>query len=263
MPPTCVALPWWQSPLQRAPKETWRRDPQPRSVRAMPRPFDLQKETARDLSRVADAFVDADADLATKRGYLARLGAPATVLDVGCGQGRFLDVLAERGIEGLGLDASSDAVAACVARGLTVLQGDGLVLLRRLHEDRRKFAGVVLAHVVEHFDGATVAEWIAACARVVMPGGRLLVATPNSRSLIVLEEVFWLDPTHVRPYPRALLEKLGRDAGLQVVASYDDSTTVPRRSLLRRVLARLRSLLSGADRSAPLDSVVVFEKPKA
>ena len=229
----------------------------------MPRPFDPHKETPRDLSRIADVFVDTASDLATKRSYLAQFPAATNVLDVGCGQGRFLDVLRERGIEGLGLDASSDAVAACVARGHVAVHGDALVLLKRLHEERRKFSGVLLAHVVEHCDGAAAMEMVAACARVLAPGGRLLVATPNVRNRIVLEEVFWLDPTHVRPYPRALLEQIGREAGLEVVASYDDPTTLPRRSSWRRLVARLRSWISGADRSAPMDAVVVFEKSKA
>jgi SAM-dependent methyltransferase len=104
---------------------------------------------------------------------------------------------------------------------------------------------------------------IAACARVLEPGGRLLIATPNACNLIVLEETFWLDPTHVRPYPRALLERMGSAEGLHVVASYDDPTTSPRRPFLRRAIAQLRSWLSGADRSGPMDSVVVFEKPRA
>ena len=91
-------------------------------------------------------------------------------------------------------------------------------------------------------------------------GGRLLVVTPNSRNLIVLSEVFWLDPTHVRPYPRALVERLGRAAGFTTVASYDDPASVPHRGFVRRWLAALRSRLSGADRSAPMDSVVVFDK---
>ena len=229
----------------------------------MPRPFDPHKDTPRDLARIADPFVDAASDLATKRSYLAHFPAATNVLDVGCGQGRFLDLLKERGIEGLGLDASADAVAACVARGHVAVHGDASVLLKRLYEERRKFSGALLAHVVEHCDGAAAMALIAACARVLEPGGRLLIATPNVRNLIVLEEVFWLDPTHVRPYPRALLERMGREAGLDVMASYDDPTTLPRRSSWRRIVARLRSWISGADRSAPMDAVVVFEKPKA
>ena len=92
---------------------------------------------------------------------------------------------------------------------------------------------------------------------------RVAVGTGDPRNLIVLEQLFWLDPTHVRPYPRPLLERLGRAAALQVVDSYDDPATVPKRSLPRRWLARLRSLCSGADRSSPLDSVVVFERSTA
>ncbi len=229
----------------------------------MPRPFDPHKETPRDLSRIADAFVDTASDLATKRSYLAHFHAATSVLDVGCGTGRFLDVLKERGIESLGLDASAEACATCSARGHSVVHGDAIVLLKRLHEERRKFSGVLLAHVVEHCDGAAATELVAACARVLAPGGRLVVATPNVRNRIVLEEVFWLDPTHVRPYPRALLEQIGRAAGLEVVASCDDATTVPRRSPLRMFVATLRSWISGADRTSPMDSVVVFEKPKA
>lgn len=228
----------------------------------MPRPFDPHKEPPRDVSRVADSFVDAERDLATKRSYLERFPGATNVLDVGCGQGRFLDTLRERGLEGLGLDASAEACAACASRGHVVVHGDAIVLLKRLHEERRRFSAVLLAHVVEHGDGASAFELVASCARVLQPGGRLLVATPNAKNLIVLEEVFWLDPSHVRPYPRALLERMGRAAGLDVVASYDDPTTVPRRSMWRSLVARLRSWISGADRSAPMDSVVVFEKPR-
>jgi len=193
----------------------------------MARPFDPHKESPRDLSRIADAFVDAMSDAATKRSYLARFPEATNVLDVGCGQGRFLDAARERGLESLGLDASAEACAACVSRGHTVVHGDALVLLKRLHEERRRFAAVLLAHVVEHCDGAAALDLVAACARVLQPGGRLLVATPNAKNLVVLEEVFWLDPSHVRPYPRALLEQMGRSAGSR--SSPATTTRRPRR----------------------------------
>lgn len=210
------------------------------------------------LARVGDDFVDDACDLAVKRGYLQHFTAGKRVLDVGCGAGRFLDVLGERGFERLGLDQCPSACADCAARGHRVLHGDAVVLLRRLHEERERFDGVLLAHVVEHLPATAVQELFAAIARVLTPDGRLVVVTPNIKNLIVLQEVFWLDPTHVRPYPRALLERLGAATGLQVVASYDDGATVPRRSGVRRALAKVRSVLSGADRSSPMDAVVVF-----
>ncbi|HEY8351265.1 MAG TPA: methionine biosynthesis protein MetW [Sphingomonadales bacterium] len=47
------------------------------------------------------------------------------VLDVGCGDGALLDFLVqERGADARGIELSQDGVNACVARGLSVIQGD-------------------------------------------------------------------------------------------------------------------------------------------
>jgi methionine biosynthesis protein MetW len=47
------------------------------------------------------------------------------VLDVGCGEGELLELLArEKGVEGRGLEISPEGVSACLARGLAVVQGD-------------------------------------------------------------------------------------------------------------------------------------------
>ena len=50
----------------------------------------------------------------------------ARVLDVGCGEGELLELLTrEKQVDGQGLELSSENVAACVTRGLSVVQGDG------------------------------------------------------------------------------------------------------------------------------------------
>jgi methionine biosynthesis protein MetW len=47
------------------------------------------------------------------------------VLDVGCGDGALLELLAhERGVDGRGIELSQAGVNRCVARGLSVIQGD-------------------------------------------------------------------------------------------------------------------------------------------
>lgn len=47
------------------------------------------------------------------------------VLDVGCGDGQLLDYLVhEKGVDGRGIELSSDGVHACVSAGLSVIQGD-------------------------------------------------------------------------------------------------------------------------------------------
>ena len=47
------------------------------------------------------------------------------VLDVGCGDGELLRILAERrGVDGRGIELSREGVNECVAKGLAVVQGD-------------------------------------------------------------------------------------------------------------------------------------------
>ncbi len=57
---------------------------------------------------------------------ILRLVKPgARVLDVGCGSGELLELLVRRsGIDGRGVEISPEGVAACLARGLSVMQGD-------------------------------------------------------------------------------------------------------------------------------------------
>ena len=57
---------------------------------------------------------------------ILRLVRPGSrVLDVGCGEGALLDLMArEQQVDGRGLEISPDGVAACLSRGLAVVQGD-------------------------------------------------------------------------------------------------------------------------------------------
>jgi methionine biosynthesis protein MetW len=80
--------------------------------------------------------VSAAADLRPRRGRAAPLRrdlaliaemitSGTRVLDVGCGDGALLEHLVhERGVDGRGIELSQAGVNACVARGLSVIQGD-------------------------------------------------------------------------------------------------------------------------------------------
>jgi methionine biosynthesis protein MetW len=77
---------------------------------------DVTRDLARDLPR----------DLRRDLSVIAEMVTPGTrVLDVGCGDGALLALLAEsRQVDARGIELSRTGVADCVARGLSVIQGD-------------------------------------------------------------------------------------------------------------------------------------------
>jgi O-antigen chain-terminating methyltransferase len=134
------------------------------------------------------------------------------VLELACGRGEFLDVLAEAGIEARGVDLDSGMVAAARARGHDVLLGDAIATLEAAEQG--SYDGVFAAHFVEHLGPDDVLRLLRAAARALRPGGRVVLATPNAASLSVMGHDFWKDPTHLRFYDPELLRFLCARAGL-------------------------------------------------
>jgi SAM-dependent methyltransferase len=133
---------------------------------------------------------------------LTALHAPA--LDLGCGRGEWLELLAECGLAGRGVDLDAGMLAACRERGLQVEQTDALAALRA--QPAASLALVSAFHLVEHLPFELVQQLIAEAHRVLLPGGLLILETPNPENLSVGAASFYLDPTHERPLPPPLLE---------------------------------------------------------
>lgn len=96
------------------------------------------------------------------------------VLDVGCGTGETLQELRRLGWEAEGVDF--DVKAAETARrsyGLTVRLGT----LGEQEYPSNYFDAVGMSHVIEHVHDPV--KLLAECRRILKPGGRLIVATPN------------------------------------------------------------------------------------
>ncbi len=173
-----------------------------------------------------------------QRRFLRYFRPGTAVLDAGCGRGEFLELLTKAGIRATGCDDSEEAISRCREKGLTdVFQADVLEYLRRT---AKAFDGIFCSHVIEHMEVARAREFLRLVCAALRPGGVLVIVTPNFGSLDVATEIFWLDPTHVRPYPAPLLAAMCEDAGFTVRDQRRFQGTYPgRRKLPRYFLLRL------------------------
>jgi O-antigen chain-terminating methyltransferase len=140
-----------------------------------------------------------------------RLGKRA--VDIGPGRGEWLRVAAEKGFEPVGIDTNPAVVHSAQSRGHPVSLGDGVDYLKQMPDE--SCAVVSAFHVVEHLPFATVLELIGEAARVLRPGGVIILETPNPESLYVGACSFWNDPTHRAPIPPKLLDYLVENAGFE------------------------------------------------
>jgi 2-polyprenyl-3-methyl-5-hydroxy-6-metoxy-1,4-benzoquinol methylase len=127
------------------------------------------------------------------------------VLDIGCGRGIFLELLTKAGIEAFGIDHSSESVAACQKKGLMVCGTDAR---QYLADNQGRFGGIFCSHVIEHMNYEDAMNFLELCHHALRANGIIVLVTPNPEDIAIMGEIFWLDPTHVRPYPKLLLEKM-------------------------------------------------------
>jgi SAM-dependent methyltransferase len=121
---------------------------------------------------------------------IAELGP---VLDIGCGRGELLELLAE----------NEESVVMCRARGLDARVDDALHHLGSLPE--HSLGAITAIHVVEHLDIDTLITFIDLCLRTLKPGGLIIFETPNPGNVKIGADLFWTDPTHLHPLPSEFL----------------------------------------------------------
>jgi len=146
-----------------------------------------------------------------QRAYLDLLkDVPGAVLDVGCGRGEFLRLVAAAGRKASGIESNPVSVAACRAAALDVEEADAFDALSR--RPAASLGAVVAFQVVEHWPPAAILRFLQEARRVLSPGGVLIAETVNTDSIAALRS-FYLDPTHVRPVPPEALRFLAEAAG--------------------------------------------------
>ena len=144
------------------------------------------------------------------------------VLDIGCGRGELLHILREEDIPAFGIDLYPEYVIEGELSGLDVRQGDGIAFLK---ETDMRFGGIFSAHVVEHISFANLQTRCFTAYEKLVPGGYLILETPNPTCLSIFSNAFYVDPTHIKPVHPLLLAYILREAGFSEVQTvYTEAT---------------------------------------
>ena len=155
-----------------------------------------------------------------RRRILEKFLRSGRILDVGCGNGFFLHTLAGRPWETHAMDVKW--------HGKFKFDGEFHEgLFDHQPPPLENLDAVTLWHVFEHFYHPRQA--LANAAAVLRPGGLLLVAVPDLRS--IERYIFgrcwvgWDPPRHIATYSRSALETLLRSAGFKLIKVVPDVCT--------------------------------------
>lgn len=171
----------------------------------------------------------------------------STICDFGCGAGYLLEKLV-RNFKAAGCDFSPNNVAATKARLdnapnlLGVYQSTDATLPANF------FDAVYLVETVEHLLAEQVVPTMEAVARVLKPGGKIVVTKPNSEDLAAstvfcpnCQHTFhrW---QHVRSFSEAELKLFMQQAGFEPIRIF--TTDFAATGLIQRLKAVARPLLN-------------------
>jgi 2-polyprenyl-3-methyl-5-hydroxy-6-metoxy-1,4-benzoquinol methylase len=191
--------------------------------------------------------------------YLPVFEGKSRVIDLGCGRGELLRMLADRGAEVLGVDLDNEALAACREKGVPVERADLYSFLAA--QPDASCDGLFCAHVVEHLPAMRLQELADLAFAKLRPGGVFAMETPNPGCLAIFAGDFFLDPTHEKPVPSARLHFHLEEAGFGSIETHE-------RHPAPEVFPQLRALAE-SEELAPfqkrffggLDYAIIARKP--
>ena len=167
--------------------------------------------------------------------YLPRCSS-GRLLDIGCGSGATLRVMRDLGWDAEGIDFDPVTVNNARSKFLNVHLGT----LREQQYDNDTFDAIVMCHVIEHVHDPL--DLMRECQRVLKPGGRLVVLTPNVDSWGHRQfQRAWLfldPPRHLHLFNQKTLRGLAAKANLETVVARTSARTSGRMMIGSREIAR-------------------------
>lgn len=140
------------------------------------------------------------------------------VLELGCGAGNVMSILAHEGFtEVTGVDISSEMVEIARRRGLDVVCGDAL---EHLATTTQRFGAILAFDFIEHFSREELMALLPSIHERLLPGGVLVVQTPNGQGLSPLQVIYG-DLTHLTILTPDSIEQLLRITGFTDIGVYE------------------------------------------
>ena len=142
-----------------------------------------------------------------QRPYAELVREHQPVLDIGCGRGEFLALLAGEGIAASGVDSDAGMIERCRALGVSGVQGDANDHLETIPDGT--LGAIFSAQVIEHVPYDQLRRMLGLALRKLRPGGLFIAETVNPHRIASLK-TFWVDLTHQHPiFPEVALALCG------------------------------------------------------
>ncbi len=177
------------------------------------------------------------------------------ILDIGAGRGEFLELMAEEGLVASAVDINPKMAAMCEEAGLRCVVGDALGVLASYPD--ASLGAVTGFHVIEHLPFKTMVRLMDEALRALVPGGLLILETPNPANILTASRWFYLDPTHRNPLPGELVAMIAEARG------FPYPEILPLHPMSERFPGTDRLLAAALDRVfyGPQDYALVARKP--
>jgi len=131
------------------------------------------------------------------------------------------------GLSARGCEINEAEQKVLAERGLPVVLADARGYLEDFEDE--SIAAIAAIQVVEHLEPQYLLDVLQLIGRKLASGGAVIIETPNMLNWVV-QENFWLDVSHIRPYPPETLKFYLDTAGVSEFELWYSFRRRPRRS---------------------------------
>lgn len=157
--------------------------------------------------------------------HLPKSNHPYKLLDVGCGDGSFLERLNPNRFEGTGVEINREGFDICGKKGLVVHNGD----VKAIDFGDAKFDVITLWNVLEHIENPK--ELTDALFPLLSDEGVLVIQVPNADSLgFKIGKQYWFhmdSPRHLVHFNKSSINTLCDLTGFELVAVINEYYDYP------------------------------------